>query len=153
MQGSYSTVWVGAYEPARQSRYMGHVLHRVATQRARNGHLVGCQPGLTKPFCRNNPVPRFRLGYPYFPFASRLPYCSFGSLRRPQRALPTETKVESGTSQSKSGTSVNLSDSGKQPCAPVSVRVSVGTTLSLRLAYRGTSFIRNCPPPRTTVGP
>jgi len=28
------------------------------------------------------------------------------------RALPTETKVESGTSQSKSGTSVNLSNSG-----------------------------------------
>ena len=31
----------------------------------------------------------------------------------PQRELPTETKVESGTSQSKSGTSVNLSNSGK----------------------------------------
>ena len=30
-----------------------------------------------------------------------------------RRALPTETKVESGTSQSKSGTSVNLSNSGK----------------------------------------
>ena len=29
------------------------------------------------------------------------------------RALPTETKVESGTSQSKSGTSVNLSKSGE----------------------------------------
>ena len=29
------------------------------------------------------------------------------------RALPTETKVESRTSQSKSGTSVNFSDSGK----------------------------------------
>ena len=28
------------------------------------------------------------------------------------RALPTETKVESGMSQSKSGTSVNLSNSG-----------------------------------------
>ena len=28
------------------------------------------------------------------------------------RALPTETQVESGTSQSKSGTSVNLSNSG-----------------------------------------
>ena len=28
------------------------------------------------------------------------------------RALPTETKVESGTSQSKSGTSVSLSNSG-----------------------------------------
>jgi len=31
-----------------------------------------------------------------------------------QRALPTETKVESGTSQSKSGTSVNLSNKGLQ---------------------------------------
>jgi len=30
----------------------------------------------------------------------------------PERALPTETKVESGTPQSKSGTSVNLSNSG-----------------------------------------
>jgi len=36
--------------------------------------------------------------------------CPFGSLRRPQRVLPTETKVESGTSQSKSGTSVNSSN-------------------------------------------
>ena len=30
------------------------------------------------------------------------------------RCLPTETKVESGTSQSKSGTSVNLSNSGNR---------------------------------------
>ena len=29
-----------------------------------------------------------------------------------ERALPIETKVESGTSQSKSGTSLNLSNSG-----------------------------------------
>ena len=36
------------------------------------------------------------------------------SLRNPQRALPTEAKVESGTSQCKSGTSVNLSNSGKR---------------------------------------
>ena len=36
----------------------------------------------------------------------------FGSLRSPPRALPTETKVESGTSQNKNGTSVHLSDSG-----------------------------------------
>ena len=36
----------------------------------------------------------------------------FSSLRSPQRALPTETNVESGTSQSESGNSVNLSDSG-----------------------------------------
>ena len=33
-------------------------------------------------------------------------------MRSPPRALPTETKVESGTSQSKSGTSVNLRNSG-----------------------------------------
>ena len=37
----------------------------------------------------------------------------FGSLRSPPRAMPTETKVESGTSQSKSGTSVNLSNKWK----------------------------------------
>ena len=35
-------------------------------------------------------------------------------LRIPQRALPTETKVESGTFQSKAGTSVNLSNSGQR---------------------------------------
>ena len=47
------------------------------------------------------------------PFASRRRDLSpFGSLRSPSRALPTETKVESETSQSKSGTSVNLNDSG-----------------------------------------
>jgi len=34
------------------------------------------------------------------------------SLRSPPRALPIETKVEDGTSQSKSGTSVNVSNSG-----------------------------------------
>ena len=33
----------------------------------------------------------------------------------PQRALPTEAKVKSGTSQIKSGTSVNLSNSGNFP--------------------------------------
>ena len=49
-------------------------------------------------------------------------------------ALPTETKVESGTSQSKSGTSVNLSSSGNhdepwRPCWH---------------PYRLTSLIRNC---------
>ena len=41
----------------------------------------------------------------------------FGSLRSPPRALPTETKVESGTSQSKSGTSVNFSNSGNSGAA------------------------------------
>ena len=39
---------------------------------------------------------------------------AFGSLCSPPRALPTETKVESGTSQIKSGKSVNLSKSGMQ---------------------------------------
>ena len=39
-------------------------------------------------------------------------FSPFGSLSSPQRALPTETKVESGTSQRKSGTSVNFSNSG-----------------------------------------
>jgi hypothetical protein len=33
---------------------------------------------------------------------------------RYNRALPTETKIENGTSQSKSGTPVNLSKSGEQ---------------------------------------
>ena len=33
------------------------------------------------------------------------------------RALPTETKVENGTPQSKSGTSVNLSNSALLPVA------------------------------------
>jgi len=42
----------------------------------------------------------------------RLIPCPFESLRSPQRALPTETDVESGMSQSKSGTSVNLSNNG-----------------------------------------
>ena len=36
----------------------------------------------------------------------------FDSLRSPPTALPTEAKVESGTSQSKIGTSVKLSNSG-----------------------------------------
>jgi len=36
----------------------------------------------------------------------------FGWLRSPQRVLPTETKVESGRSHSKSGTYVNLRNSG-----------------------------------------
>ena len=38
----------------------------------------------------------------------------FGSFRSPQRALPTWTKVECGTSQSRSGTSLNLSNSGNR---------------------------------------
>ena len=35
----------------------------------------------------------------------------FGSLRSPQRALPTETNVENGTSRSKSGISVTVDSS------------------------------------------
>ena len=53
-------------------------------------------------------------------FSERMDGAPAVPLRRPPhsreggsgRALPTETKVESGTSQSKSGTSVNLSNSG-----------------------------------------
>ena len=36
-----------------------------------------------------------------------------GSLCSPRRALPTEKKVDSGTSQSKSGSSVDSSNSGQ----------------------------------------
>ena len=70
---------------------------------------------------RIHPTPYFRHQHP----ATRTSEASarervgalspFGSLQSPLRARPTETKVESGTSQSKSGTSVNLSDSG-EPC-------------------------------------
>jgi len=44
------------------------------------------------------------------------------ALGRVGRALPTKTKVESGTSQSKSGTSVNLSNSGEPGCATFRLR-------------------------------
>ena len=60
------------------------------------------------------------------PFASRLPFRIF--------LLPTETKVESGTSQSKSGISVELSKSGN-PQSP---------TLQGYLAYEN-------PSPRRTL--
>ena len=52
------------------------------------------------------------------PFASRPPF----------RALPTETKVESGASQSKSGTSVNLSNSRES--VNFGVRQSLGAAAS-----------------------
>ena len=39
--------------------------------------------------------------------------CPLRSLRSPQRALPAGINVEAGTSQSKSGTSVDLSNSGE----------------------------------------
>ena len=53
--------------------------------------------------------PPIRFGRLGVPFAPRLP---FRTLSSPQRELPTETKVESGTSHCKSGTSVNLSNRG-----------------------------------------
>ena len=65
------------------------------------------------------PVP-LRLNSCPFPLRDN---CPFGSLRSPQ-ALPTETKVESRTSQSKSGTSVNLSNSGI--CTHIRVRARRG---------------------------
>ena len=49
------------------------------------------------------------LGFGFGMMKIRFP---FGSLRSPPRALSTETNVERGTSQSKSGISVNLSNSG-----------------------------------------
>jgi len=49
------------------------------------------------------------MAYGCVPFASRRPFRIFIGHTGP---LPTETKVESGTSQSKRGTSVNLSNSG-----------------------------------------
>ena len=63
-----------------------------------------------------------------------------------QRALPAETKVESGTTQSKSGPSVNLSNSGilaaLNPDAlavfPVT-QVNRGSTFALRRSTLGKS--------------
>jgi hypothetical protein len=49
-------------------------------------------------------------------------------------ALPTETKVESGTSQSKSGTSVNLSNGGNLPMG----RAVLGSTVEEYLADKKT---------------
>ena len=80
------------------------------------------------------------------------------------RALPTETKVESGTSQSKSGTSVKLSNSGISQdfrfrvegaglAAVLSkdrARDQIGGLGILEVPhYRGTSLIRN----RLPLGP
>ena len=80
----------------------------------------------------------------------------FVSVGSPQRALPTETKVESGTSQSKIGTSVKLSsESGTYlNLSGTSVNLSgyprqelgvleKGDDLSkTRCPYRGTSLIK-----------
>jgi len=55
----------------------------------------------------------------------------------PQRALPTETKVESGTSQRKSGTSVNLSNSG-EGVGP-RVQPTESTALGARTCGRGST--------------
>ena len=64
------------------------------------------------------------------------------------RALPTETKVESGTSESKSGTSVNLSNSGCQPLTHPGGSRSVSVYLQGYLAHKKTP-----PPPGATIGP
>jgi len=50
-------------------------------------------------------------------------------------ALPTETKVESGTSQSKCGTSVNLSNSGFRGGGPP------GDPLSPSEGFRPSGFV------------
>ena len=56
------------------------------------------------------------------PFASQLPF---------RRALSTETKVESETSQSKSGTSVDFIDSGYR-----STPNTTGNTFSTGIGWR-----------------
>ena len=72
--------------------------------------------------------------------------------------IATETKVEDGTSQSESGTSVNMSNSGHL-IATNGARdvVDTPTTISevdTQTSYKGTLLIRNSPPPRrTTIGP
>ena len=63
------------------------------------------------------------------------PPISFDSLA-PQRALPTETKVESGTSYRKSGTSFNLSKSGTSD--PISAE---SLPVSQTLSFLPTPFI------------
>ena len=75
----------------------------------------------------------------------RIPFDKpFGSLRSPPRALPTETKVESGTSQSKSRTSVNLSESGL-PRLPFPLRLDPPRSRSRQQCSRGTSRGREHP--------
>ena len=59
-------------------------------------------------------------------------YCTFPL----QRALRTETKVESGTSQRKSGTSLNLSNSGILGRSP-NVRNLLHIIFRTRLFDRG----------------
>ena len=44
------------------------------------------------------------------------------SLYLTPKALPTEANAESGTSKSKSGASVNLSDSGKHPTTKIATK-------------------------------
>ena len=61
----------------------------------------------------------------------------------PFRALPTETKVESGTSQSKSGTSVNLSNSGN----PSDSGRATSRLIVPRLADFDQAVDGNAPPP------
>ena len=62
------------------------------------------------------------------------------------RALPAETKVESGTSQSKSGTSVNLSNSGNRlsfPGTALQQQPSVLTDAGATHPERGSQFKNN----------
>ena len=56
-----------------------------------------------------------------------------------QRALPTETKVESGTSQSKSATSIKLSNSGERAAG-------------VDLLDEDSPLLQACPPPTAPVG-
>ena len=65
--------------------------------------------------------------------------CLCGSLRSPQRALPTETNVENVTFQSKSGTYVNLSNSGLRSrvwgCVPDRSYALLGTYLEISQGF------------------
>ena len=63
----------------------------------------------------------------------RIPFAS-------RRALPTETKVESGTSQTKSGTSVNLSNSGVQRRDAKAPACEFNDALNVRAGQREALF-------------
>jgi hypothetical protein len=60
------------------------------------------------------------------------------------RALPTKTNVESGTSQSKSGTSVNFSNSGQRQRLPSGERVFLRQLALLQVQGY---LAHNSPPP------
>ena len=59
-----------------------------------------------------------------------------------RRALPTETKVESGTSQSKSGTSVNFMQQWKPQINPSATRNTKHETRNTKLETRDTKHCR-----------